>query len=180
MRHPDANAAEPMSAEPAEADPARAAHARAEHARAEHAAASATLPLGAATMPASHELAAELEAAVREAAGVAAVYDVGGVLQKAVAAGARALSNEPAQAAPRVVVEHGDDGLHVDVAVGADAHPEATGNAGAFPESGAVAATRNAAAAVTAYCAERGLPVASVRVTVARVGAVAASRKARG
>lgn len=170
MRHPDANAAEPMSAEPAEADPARP----------DPAAASATLPSGEATMPASHELAAELEAAVREATGVAAVYDVGGVLQKAVAAGVRALSNEPDQVVSRVVVEQGDDGLHVDVAVGADAHPEAAGNAGAFPESGAVAATRNAAAAVTAYCAERGLPVASVRVTAARVGAVAASRKALG
>ncbi len=179
-----------MSAEPPEADPARPEPAAAgvtlpsgeTPPSGEMPPLGVTLPSGVATMPMPepHELAAGLEAAVREAAGIAAVYDVGGVLQKAVAAGVRALLNEPAQATPRVTVEQGDDGLHVDVAVGADAHPEAAGNAGAFPESGAVAATRNAAAAVTAYCAERGLPVASVRVTAARVGAVAASRKALG
>lgn len=157
-----------MSTEPPEADPARP----------DLATVGETLPSAVATMPVPepHELAAELEAAVREAAGISAVYDVGGVLQKMVVAGARALSNDSTPAAPRVAVEQGDDGLHVDVAVGADALPEAAGNQGACAEAGAVAASHNAAAAITAYCAERGFPVASVRVTVARVGAVAASR----
>jgi len=101
-------------------------------------------------------LAADLETAVREVAGVTGLFRVGGVLSNVADAGAEILGLEGARP-PLVRVDTAENGWSVEIAIGVDGI------------AGSVETSRRVHETIHALCAARGIPFTKIQVTVAHV-----------
>jgi len=108
------------------------------------------------TESADRELAADIEAAVRVVPGVTAVFRAGGLLSKALVAGAQLLGIGDEEAS-LVRVVRAPDGIRVEVAIGVHS------------AAGAVATAHRVQAAIDALGAAHGASLAGVHVTVVHV-----------
>jgi len=106
--------------------------------------------------PTDQAMALDIETAVRAVPGVTTVFRTGGIISKAVDAGAHLLGAQQNRA-PLVRWEHTPEGPRVEASIGVH-----TG-------AGAAETSRRVHATISALCSDRGFTPAEIRLTVVHI-----------